>query len=266
MSQFDFIKASQDNANRSMMTKSFRSDFSPTKSAGRSQNRTMSNIQQNDQQNSEHYSIDVLKPDAVKAIIREEIVNKGYDTIDFAQFLAKFQREKGPADDRWTLVKLLEAIISFKASNSPVSLSDDESFTASIILPNGNDGITENYFDDTRTHNPFETNDEERNFRRGTVLVTEDPYKDKIYVKKLEATQLSTTENVSITIEEAQVCKGGIFSSDYISFKIKTNPFGWIVQRRTDEFVRLRSLLEKLHPGIVIPKFSKKSHKRKIQR
>jgi len=52
----------------------------------------MSHIQQTDQQNSEHYSIDILKPDAVKAIIREEIVNKGYDTIDFAQFLAKFQR------------------------------------------------------------------------------------------------------------------------------------------------------------------------------
>ena len=32
--------------------------------------------------------------------------------------------------------------------------------------------------------------------------MTEDPYKDKLYVKKLEATQLSTQENVSIIIEE----------------------------------------------------------------
>ena len=80
-----------DNLDRSM-NRSMRGDFSPTKPSNRSQNRTMSSIHQNDQQNSEHYSIDVLKPDAVKAIIREEIVNKGYDTIDFAQFLAKFQR------------------------------------------------------------------------------------------------------------------------------------------------------------------------------
>ena len=131
---FDNLKPAYDANNRSM-NNSFRGDFSPVKSQNRSQNRTMSHIQQTDQQNSEHYSIDILKPDAVKAIIREEIVNKGYDTIDFAQFLAKFQRgsihinyflrtfpfplffliciEKGPSDDRWTLVKLLEVLSEY---------------------------------------------------------------------------------------------------------------------------------------------------------
>jgi len=109
-------------------------DVSPTKggySLYVGQRDLLNTSHQIEQQNSEYVTIDILKPDAVKAIIREEIVNKGYDIIDFSQFLAVFQRgnveipfllyfptiflillEKGPSDGRWTMLKLYE--VSFK--------------------------------------------------------------------------------------------------------------------------------------------------------
>ena len=53
---------------------------------------------------------------------------------------------------------------------------------------------------------------------------------------------------------------------------------GWVTHRRSDEFVRLRNHLEKLHPGLIvkviyflwfiveqIPKFSKKTTKEKFK-
>jgi len=72
-------------------------DASPTKggySLHLSQRDLLHSSHQIEQQNSEYITGDFLKPDAVKAIIREEIVNKGYDIIDFSQFLAAFQRGK----------------------------------------------------------------------------------------------------------------------------------------------------------------------------
>lgn len=35
---------------------------------------------------------DVIKPATVKAVVWEEILAKGYDAVDFAQFLANYQR------------------------------------------------------------------------------------------------------------------------------------------------------------------------------
>jgi len=57
-----------------------------------------------------------------------------------------------------------------------LSFSDDESFTASIILPTGGDPRESfmhsipDHFDDPRTHNHAETVEDERERRRGTVL------------------------------------------------------------------------------------------------
>jgi len=47
-------------------------------------------------------------------------------------------------------------------------------------------------------------------------------------------------------------------------FTIKTEPLGWIVQRKHKEFARLKLVLDKLHPGIVIPNILKKNEKEKF--
>lgn len=46
--------------------------------------------------------------------------------------------------------------------------------------------------------------------------------------------------------------KGGVFSSAYIQYTVKTAPFGWHVKRRFTDFFWLRDTLKKLHPGVFV--------------
>jgi len=102
---------------------------------------------------------EILKQGAVKAIIWEDIVAKGYDTMDFAKFLGDFQRgnlisliwvlsnlDHNIAEGNWTQAKLKEvrfydfeenwpffkAIVKFKETNSP-QFSDQVLDVSSIL-------------------------------------------------------------------------------------------------------------------------------------
>ena len=44
----------------------------------------------------------------------------------------------------------------------------------------------------------------------------------------------------------------GIISS-YISFKIETKPIGWVVNRRFNDFLKLRDILAMTYPCHLIP-------------
>ena len=46
--------------------------------------------------------------------------------------------------------------------------------------------------------------------------------------------------------------KGGIFSSSYVQYTVKTAPQGWTVKRRYNDFFWLRDTLQKLHPGVFV--------------
>ena len=46
---------------------------------------------------------------------------------------------------------------------------------------------------------------------------------------------------------------GGLFSSSYLLYKINTEPEGWKIYRKDQDFYFLRKLLRNLYPYIVIP-------------
>jgi len=45
---------------------------------------------------------------------------------------------------------------------------------------------------------------------------------------------------------------GGIIPKSYVSYTVKTAPFGWVVKRRFNDFFWLRETLHKLHPGVFV--------------
>lgn len=69
---------------------------------------------------------------------------------------------------------------------------------------------------------------------------------------QIRPTKLSN-KRVSIKVSESQVKKGGFFSSDYILYKIDTEPLSWSVHRRDNEFYTLRTQLRNQFPHILVP-------------
>lgn len=62
-----------------------------------------------------------------------------------------------------------------------------------------------------------------------------------------------TDKRVNIKVSESTVKKGGFFSSDYVLYKINTEPLGWAVHRRDNEFYTLRNQLRNQFPHILVP-------------
>jgi len=46
--------------------------------------------------------------------------------------------------------------------------------------------------------------------------------------------------------------KRGIFTAGYSQYMVKTEPLGWAVKRRFNDFFWLRNTLQKIHPGIFV--------------
>ena len=69
---------------------------------------------------------------------------------------------------------------------------------------------------------------------------------------KLIPTKLNN-KRVSLKVSDSQVKKGGFFSSDYILYKIETQPLGWATFRRDNEFYTLRVQLRNQFPHILVP-------------
>ena len=39
---------------------------------------------------------------------------------------------------------------------------------------------------------------------------------------------------------------------DHVRYTIRTEPIGWVVERKNKEFTRLQTALDKLYPGILV--------------
>ena len=68
---------------------------------------------------------------------------------------------------------------------------------------------------------------------------------------KLEATELN--ESCLISLSEGQIKKGGLFSKQYVSFNLTTDPTNWVVERRFEDFEWLRNTLHASYPDYMVP-------------
>lgn len=56
-----------------------------------------------------------------------------------------------------------------------------------------------------------------------------------------------------------KIVKTGMFSKNYVSYIVKTKPFGYEVQRRYSDFLWLRKILLRDYPGYFIPPMAEKN-------
>ena len=76
--------------------------------------------------------------------------------------------------------------------------------------------------------------------------------RQRVPTAKITPTKMNFRK-VTIKVTGSEIRKGGFFSSDYVLFKISSDPLGWKVHRKDEHFYTLRRILRAQFPHILIP-------------
>jgi len=72
-----------------------------------------------------------------------------------------------------------------------------------------------------------------------------------------------------VRVLDGSMKSGGMFSSSYLHYTIRTEPLGWAIQRKDQDFYFLRKILNKMFPYVLVPPLpikKKKDSEKSIKR
>ena len=194
--------------------------------------------------------------------LRVNILDKGYDTNKFIEFLKSKKGEDGADITNWTMEDLKHIVKEF------ISLISKEE-------ANGNNPFQEDNQGNTQTSTAYPSNELNSNSNSNNEIWGE---KDEDFgiilpqfenCKVCETTELSKYENVQVSINSYKKIDKGIFIKSYFTFLIVTNPLNLNVYRRYSDFDWLRERLSVIYNTNILPPLSKKGkivEERKIKR
>ena len=200
--------------------------------------------------------------------LRINILEKGYNADDFMEYLEILGGEKGLEIRNWSKNDLVKAVHDFIKTHPK-----DE---GKINIENNNN---ENEINNNGINNCINNNNNNDNNNiiinenyineQGDIINQEDNNNNNkleqyVYCKISETTEISTKNDVEITISDPQKTEGGLFSKSYVTYLIKTKPFKLEVRRRFRDFEWLRGILASQYPNCIIPPLFKSTYFRNI--
>ena len=197
--------------------------------------------------------------------LRENILEKGYDTNKFIDFLKSKKGEEGADITNWTMTDLKIIVKEFTSQNNneeniETETKEDNQFKQDTEQ-NTRTSLTSPSNESKSKSNSLSIEQQDEDF--GIIL----PEFENC--KVCETTELSKYENLEITINSYKKVDKGIFSKSYITFLIATNPINLNVYRRFSDFDWLRERLSVMYNTNILPPLSKKGkivEERKIKR
>ena len=218
-------------------------------------------------------------------LIREEIINKGFDSIQFIEYLIQCKGPGGENINSWSIPDLKNAISDFKELNKEKLKNENNSENkiekqqkneekkeekpTNFITPlSNNDKNVENKSDMPAPLAPQEKNlsesvlmniiDIKNNlFSDSSKKIDKIDYglntPDCLDCRPMDKTDLSAHEEIYIKIGFPEKISGGFFSRDSVSFTVAAVPLGFVVKRNYFDFEWLNSILIKLYSGNFIP-------------
>ena len=197
--------------------------------------------------------------------LRENILEKGYDTNKFIDFLKSKKGEEGADITNWTMTDLKIIVKEFTSQNNneeniETETKEDNQFKQDTEQ-NTRTSLTSPSNESKSKSNSLSIEQQDEDF--GIIL----PEFENC--KVCETTELSKYENLEITINSYKKVDKGIFSKSYITFLIATNPINLNVYRRFSDFDWLRERLSIMYNTNILPPLSKKGkivEERKIKR
>jgi len=199
-------------------------------------------------------------------LIREEIINKGYDSIKFIEYLIQCKGPGGENINIWPINDLKNAIKDFIYISDNSKKEDNKGVEAQKLNSNKNE--IENNIDMSAPSAPKDKNLGE------TILMSVIDIKNNIFsdsskpnekidyglktpnnldCRPLDNTELGKQEEIYIKIGFPEKIDGGFFGRDSVSFTVAAIPLGFVVKRNYLDFEWLRDILLKLYNINFIP-------------
>ena len=229
--------------------------------------------------------------------LREKILDKGYDTSQFVQFLTEKKGEDGADVANWTMEDLIQVVNEFiklnggeveedvkkpepkKETKKKVSMFDimpdtkpkkpdsqlninpqSKSQSSEIKKSQNNLNITQSHSQNVPKVQKIQTTPVNNS---NNMTGTESEYgiiiKDVKECKPLEQTELSKYNKLKITVTKPEKKTEGFFSKTYVTYMVSTMPASYVVHRRYTDFTWLRNTLLNLFPANSIPPIPKKN-------
>ena len=216
-------------------------------------------------------------------LIREEIINKGYDSIQFIEYLIQCKGPGGENINTWSIEDLKNAIKDFVYLNKNKSNNDKnenkienktENKKEEInIKPINKSEIPKNINSENKTDMPAPLAPQEKNLSESVIMnimeiknnLLKDSSKkiekidyglqtpDSLDCRPIDKTDLSVHQEIFIKIGFPEKIMGGFFGRDSVSFTVAAIPLGFVVKRNYFDFEWLKDILIKLYSSNFIP-------------
>ena len=187
--------------------------------------------------------------------LREKIMDAGYDTNAFVEFLIEKKGDDGADVANWSLRDLKDVVQEFIALNGGDFAKEDNN-------QQQQQQKEEKYESDETNNDQKETqqqsqqkpqNNKSNEFNYGVLT------KNMIHCEKPGNGEISNADNIQIKVGSFEKVEGKMFSKAYVSYLITTLPFNWNVRRRFSDFEWLRQHLVANYSYCLIPSIPKKS-------
>ena len=176
--------------------------------------------------------------------LRTNIMEAGYDTNTFVEFLIGKKGEEGSDVANWSLPDLKNVVQEF------ISLQNKNN--------NENNNINEKKDDSNNKENKKISQNNKEQDLYGIKSTSQ------MECLKISNNDLSKCDNIIIIVGSPEKVEGGIFSKSYVSYLITTQPLNWNVRRRFSDFEWLRQTLINHYNYCLIPSVPKKPKLNKI--
>ena len=205
-----------------------------------------------------------------QTLIREEIINKGYDSIQFIEYLIQCKGPGGENINTWSIQDLKYAIKDFielnkgKSNNGNNIQNVQETQKPLSNKPNEND---------SKLDMPAPLAPQEKNLGESVLmniidiknnLFSDSSIKldkvnygletpDSLDCRPIDQTNLSLHQEIYVKIGFPEKIDGGFFGRDSVLFTLTAIPLGFVVKRNYFDFEWLHNTLIKLYSSNFIP-------------
>ena len=198
--------------------------------------------------------------------LRQNIMDAGYDTNAFVEFLIGKKGEAGADVANWSLPDLKNVVQEFinlnnnqqeEVNNNNDEVKNDDNVDENKNVENENDNNKEIKNANDKKEGIKQVNKEvnkekSEEFNYGIIS------KSEMQCLKVLNNDISNCNNIQITVGSFEKVEGKIFSKSYVSYLVTTMPFNWNVRRRFSDFEWLRQTLVNHYNYCLIPSVPKK--------
>ena len=170
--------------------------------------------------------------------LRIHILENGYDADEFMEYLETLRGERGLKIENWSKNDLIRAVQQFTQMNPR------------------RDNIQIN----SNNQSQIEVNDKNEIDELQKDIINKLNDKEFLQCKLSEKNGISDEYDLYIKISDPKVIEGNFFTKSYVNYLVQTEPLGYQVRRRFNDFIWLHDILKSIYINVIIPPLYKKNN------